>query len=175
MSLCDITSGYTLGCRDSMGGVHYFIFIQKEHVESVTESDGEATAIALESGERGWKIEQEEETSTANENPIGNRENGTYRVEQEAIVVLNDSQKETRNLVNLLAKNRLVVIAAKNDGTFVLLGKERGLMLGDGTGGSGTAKEDRSGFESLPFTGTERELAPVVDPTIIDGLLVPAS
>jgi hypothetical protein len=109
------------------------------------------------------------------ENPIGSRENGTFRVEQEAMIVLNDAKKETRTLINLLAKNRLAVIAALNNGDFVLLGKERGLMLGDGAGGSGTSKEDRNGFESLPFSGTERELAPVVDPDIIAALLVPAS
>jgi hypothetical protein len=87
---------------------------------------------------------------------------------------LNDAKKETRNLVNLLSKNRLVFVIAKNDGTFVLAGEERGMMLADGAGGSGTAKADRSGF-TLPFTGVEKSVAPTIDPDIIAGLLVVAS
>ena len=171
---CDLTAGYSLGCRDSQGGVHYVIALQLEHVETITKTSGEVTSITVANGERGWKFEQEEEVAMFEENPIGNRENGTYRVEENLSIVLNDGSKETRNFINLLAKNRIVFVVAKNDGTFVLAGETRGLMMADGSGGSGTSKEDRSGF-TLPFTGTEKELAPTVDPDIIAGLLVPAS
>jgi hypothetical protein len=173
---CDLTAGYSLGCRDSQGGIFYVIAIQKEDiaVNGITKSLGEVSAITLTSGSRGWKIEQEEETGMFEENPIGSRENGTFRVEENLSLVLNDAKKETRNLVNLLSKNRLVFVIAKNDGTFVLAGEERGMMLADGAGGSGTAKADRSGF-TLPFTGVEKSVAPTIDPDIIAGLLVVAS
>lgn len=171
---CDLTAGYSLGCRDSQGGIFYTIAIQKEDIASIAKTAGEVTAITLTSGSRGWKIEQEEETGMFEENPIGSRENGTFRVEQSLSLVLNDAKKETRNLVNLLSKNRLVFVVAKNDGTFVLAGEERGMMLADGAGSSGTSKEDRSGF-TLPFTGVEKTVPPVIDADIIAGLLVVAS
>lgn len=178
MSLCvDLTDGFTLDCR-RIGGIHYVIAFQKEHIESITVVDGEVTGITVANGERGWKIELEEEVSAFNFNPIGNRENGTYRVEEELNIVLNDSKRETRNLVNVLAQHRLIYIIVENDEKASVAGLERGLMLGDGTGGTGTAKEDRNGFETLPFTGTERALPPILDATLfenIDDFLIPAS
>jgi hypothetical protein len=30
---CDLTAGYSLGCRDSQGGIFYVIAIQTEHLE----------------------------------------------------------------------------------------------------------------------------------------------
>lgn len=177
MSCSDLTSGYTLGCREGMGGVHYVIAIQKDHIESngITKVDGEVTGITLKTGQRGWKIEQEEELAMFERNPVGNRANGTYRVPETLSLVMNDSSKETRNFINLIAKQRLVFVVAENNGTFSLAGEERGLMLGEGSGSTGTAKEDRNGFETIPFTGTERELPPTVDSGIIESLLVPVS
>jgi hypothetical protein len=178
MSFCeDISDGYELKCR-RIGGVHYAIFFQLEHIEDVTIVDGEVTAIDVKSGERGWKIAFEEETSTFEFPPLGSRENGTYRVEQNLTVVLNDSERETRNLVNVLAQHRLFVLVVENDGKASVAGLERGLMLADGAGGTGTSKEDRNGFESLPFTGTERGLPPVLSENLFDNIedfLIPAS
>lgn len=170
---CPLTEGYTLGCRDSQGGVDYVVAIQKEHITGITVAAGEVTAITIEAGEQGWKIEQEQATGMFDDNPIGNRENGTYRAEQSLTLVLNDRKRETRNLVNLLSKNRLVFVVVENTGRISLAGLERGLMLADGAGGTGTAHEDRNGF-TLPFTGVERELSPTVDPDIIAAILVPA-
>lgn len=177
MSFCqDISDGYELKCR-RIGGAHYAIFFQLEHIEEVTVSNGEVTAIDVKSGERGWKVAFEEETSMFEFNPIGSRENGTYRVEENLTVVLNDSERETRNLINVLAQHRLFVLVVENDGKASVAGLERGLMLADGTGGTGTSKEDRNGFESLPFTGVERGLPPLLDSTLladIDDFLTPA-
>jgi hypothetical protein len=170
---CPLTAGYTLGCRDSQGGVDYVIAIEKANIVDITVDDGEVTAIQLEEGSQGWKIEQEQATAMFEDNPIGDRANGTYRAEQNVTLVLNDRRKETRNLINLLAKNRLVFVVKENTGRYSLAGLERGLMLADGTGGTGTAHADRNGA-SLPFTGVEREVAPTVDPEIVAALLEPA-
>ncbi len=178
MSFCtDLTEGYELKCR-RLGGAFYAIFFQKEHINSITVVDGEVTAIDVANGERGWKVEFEEETSSFSFNPIGNRANGTYRVEQSLMAVLNDSDRETRNLINVLAQHRLIAVVVENDEKASVAGLERGLMLADGTGGTGTTKEDRNGFETLPFNGIERGLPPILDATLyenIDDLLVPAS
>jgi len=178
MSLCtDLTEGYELKCR-RLGGAFYAIFFQKEHIEEITVVDGEVTVITVANGERGWKVEFEEETSNFEFNPIGSRENGTFRVEEALNVVLNDSDRETRNLVNVLAQHRLIAIVVENDEKASIAGLERGLMLADGTGGTGTSKEDRNGFETLPFTGVERMLPPVLSTALyddIDDLLIPAS
>ena len=171
---CPITAGYTIGCRDSQGGIDYVIALQLENIDDVTVVDGEVTAITVATGEQGWKIEQEQGTGMFDDNPIGNRENGTYRSEQSLSLVLNDRKTETRNLVNLLAKNRLVFVVVENTGRISFAGMERGLMLSDGAGGTGTAHEDRNGY-TLPFSGTEREQAPTVLSSLIPALLEPAS
>jgi hypothetical protein len=99
-------------------------------------------------------------------------------VEENLTVVINDSERETRNLVNVLAQHRLFVLVVENDVKASVAGLERGLMLADGAGGTGTSKEDRNGFESLPFTGTERGLPPVLSEVLfenIEDFLIPAS
>ena len=172
---CPLTAGYSIGCRDSQGGIDYVIALQLENIEDITVVAGEVTAITVVVGEQGYKIEQEQGTGMFDDNPIGNRENGTYRSEQSLSLVLNDRKTETRNLVNLLAKNRLVFLVFENTGRISLAGLERGLMLADGAGGTGTAHEDRNGY-TLPFSGTEREQAPTVglNDAAILALLSPA-
>ena len=170
---CPLPAGYTLGCRDSQGGVEEVIAIEIANIESVTTTAGEVTAITMATGTQGWKLEQEQATAMFEDNPIGDRANGTYRAEQNLTLVFNDRAKETRNLVNLLAKNRLCFVVKENTGRYSFAGLERGLMLADGTAGTGTAHADRNGF-TLPFTGVERELSPTVDSSIVAALLTPA-
>jgi hypothetical protein len=170
---CPLTAGYTIGCRDSQGGIQYVIALELQNIESVAVTNGNVTAITMEAGKQGWKIEQEQGTGNFLDNPIGNRENGTYRSEQSVTLVLNDRKTETRNLVNLLAKNALVFVVVENTKRISLAGLERGLMLADGAGGTGTTHEERNGY-TLPFTGVEREQAPTVNENILAALLEPA-
>ena len=159
MSTCDITSGFTLGCRDNVGGITN-LYILSGSITSVTDvSEGLIGGITG-SGEF-FKYELFRQTSDFTEAITATPENGTVYYEQTANAVFFKLQSSTRNQIKVLAQNpNLKVIVQTNNGTvdgigqYWLLGQERGMQLLSGTGASGTAFGDLNGY-NLTFTGQE--------------------
>ena len=167
---CALTSGYTLDCRDSVGGVVEIYFIEKGNVASITEASGVVSAITKETGKVFRKYEQEQDTAFFVENLNANVQNGTIFYQQELTIALNKMQTALRNELLLLNKNRLVAVVKDANGIYWLLGKTRSLHATGGNSGSGTASGDRNGY-TFTYTATEPLLAPSVDSTIIAGLV----
>ena len=159
MSTCDITSGFTLGCRDNVGGITN-LYILSGSITSVTDvSEGLIGGITG-SGEF-FKYELFRQTSDFTEAITAAPENGTVYYEQTANAVFFKLQSSTRNQIKVLAQNpNLKVIVQTNNGTvdgvgqYWLLGQDRGMQLLSGTGASGTAFGDLNGY-NLTFTGQE--------------------
>ena len=159
MSTCDITSGFTLGCRDNVGGITN-LYILSGSITTVTDvSDGLIGGITG-SGEF-FKYELFRQTSDFTEAITATPENGTVYYEQTANAVFFKLQSSTRNQIKVLAQNpNLKVIVQTNNGTvdgigqYWLLGQDRGMQLLSGTGASGTAFGDLNGY-NLTFTGQE--------------------
>lgn len=155
---CALTTGYTLDCKDSMGGIVELYFIAHNDIASYTEASGVISAITKDSGKRFYKYEQERETASMTENFTSNVQNGTAYFAQELVIVLNKLQVATRNELSLLVKNKLAAVVKDANGLYWLLGKTRGL---DGTAGSaatGVASGDRNGY-TFTFTGMEPVMA----------------
>ena len=167
---CALTQGYTLDCKDSLGGLKSVLFIESENVSVDTESAGVITDIQLAVGKYFYKYELVKETSMFMETVTASVQNGTIFYAQELTIVLNKLQANTRNEILLLAKNNLVAIVEDKNGKYWYLGRDGGLDITGGTAGSGTAAGDRSGYE-LTFSGQEKELAPEVLDSIIGGLI----
>jgi hypothetical protein len=167
---CALTQGYTLDCKDSLGGLKSVLFIESENVSVDTETDGVITDIQLAVGKYFYKYELVKETSMFMETVTASIQNGTIFYAQELTIVLNKLQANTRNEILLLAKNNLVAIVEDKNGKYWYLGQNGGLDITGGTAGSGTAAGDRSGYE-LTFSGQEKELAPEVSSSIISGLI----
>lgn len=167
---CALTTGYTLDCRDSVGGVIEIYFIEKGNVSSVTEASGTVTAITKATGSVFRKYEQEQEVAFFVENLNSSIENGTEFYQQELTIVLNKMQVALRNELLLLNKNRLVAVVKDANGNYWLLGKTRSLYATGGNSGSGTASGDRNGY-TFTYTAKEPALAPVVDSTTVATLL----
>lgn len=159
MSTCDITSGFSLGCRDNVGGITN-LYILSGSIDTVsTVSEGLIDAISG-SGEF-YKFELFRQTSDYSEAITSTPENGTVFYEQTVNAVFFKLQSATRNQVKVLAQNpNLKVIVETNNGTvdgvgrYWLLGEDRGLQLLSGNGASGTAFGDLNGY-NLTFTGQE--------------------
>ena len=159
MSTCDITSGFTLGCRDNTGGISN-LYILSGSITSVTDvSEGLIQTISG-SGEF-YKFELFRQTSDFTEGITSTPENGTVFYEQTLNAVFFKLQSSTRNQVKVLAQNpNLKVIVETNNGTvdgvgrYWLLGEDRGMQLLSGTGATGTAFGDLNGY-TLAFTGQE--------------------
>jgi hypothetical protein len=171
---CALTQGYTLDCRDSLGGIVEVYFTEAANVTSTTEASGVITALTKASGKRFWKYELVKDTSMINQTLTSSVANGTVFYAQELQIVLNKLQVNTRNEILLLAKNSLVAVVKDSNGLYWYLGKTRGIDLTAGTAGSGTAQGDRSGF-SLTFTGSEPALAPSVQGSVANDLTTPGS
>lgn len=166
---CALTQGYTLDCKDSIGGIKAVWFIATGDVSSVAEASGVVTAITKASGKVFYKYQLVKNSSSLTENVNANVQNGTVFYAQELSIILNKLQANTRNEILLLAKNNLLAVVEDANGKYWLLGKQNGIDLTGGNGATGTAQGDRSGY-TLTFSGSEKELAPEVTSSLIAGL-----
>jgi len=181
MSTCDITSGFSLGCRDNSGGIKN-LYILSGSIDTVTTaSEGLINGITG-SGEL-FQFELFRQTSDFTEAITSTPENGTVFYEQSVNAVFFKLQSATRNQVRVLAKNPdLKVIVETNNGSvdgvgrYWYLGEENGMQLLSGTGATGTAFGDLNGY-SLTFTGQEPEPASELSGSlndVVSGITVPA-
>jgi hypothetical protein len=167
---CALTQGYTLDCRESLGGIKAVWLIAHANVSSVTEASGIVSAITKAAGKVFYKYELVKNTGALTETITASVENGTVFYAQELTVVLNKLQANTRNEILLLAKNTLMAVVQDANDKYWLLGRYSGLDVTGGTAATGTAQGDRNGY-SLTFTGGEKELSPEVNSGIIAGLV----
>ena len=174
MSTCDITSGFTLGCRDNTGGIAN-LYILSGSITSVTDASEGLISGITGSGEF-YKFELFRQTSDFTEAITSTPENGTVFYEQTLNAVFFKLQSSTRNQVKVLAQNpNLKVIVETNNGTvdgvgrYWLLGEDRGMQLLSGTGATGTAFGDLNGY-SLTFTGQEPNPASEISGSLSDAL-----
>jgi len=166
---CALTQGYTLDCKDSLGGIKAIWLINHANVTAITEASGIVSAITKAAGKVFYKYELVKNTGSLTETITASVENGTVFYAQELSVVLNKLQANTRNEILLLAQATLMVVVQDANDKYWLIGRVAGMDLTGGTSATGTAQGDRSGY-TLTFTGGEKELAPNVNSNIIAGL-----
>ena len=143
---CALTQGYTLDCKDSIGGLTAVYFAPWEDLGTVTLAAGVVTTLTMDATKRFYKYDLVKESSNFAEAVTTNVQNGTVFYTQTLEVILNKLQVNTRNEILLLAKNRLAVIATDNNGDNWFLGLGYGLDLTGGGSATGTAFGDRSGY-----------------------------
>jgi hypothetical protein len=154
---CDITSGFTLGCRDNVGSIKQ-IYILSGSVSSVSDAS-EGLINAITGSGNFYTFELFRETSDYAENVTVAPENGTVVYEQTVNAVFFKMQTSTRNQIKVLAQNpdiKMIVETNNQDNTskYVYVGEEYGVQLLSSAGGTGTLFGDRNGY-TLTFTGRE--------------------
>ena len=162
---CDITSGFTLGCRDNTGGIKN-LYILSGSITSTTGTEGLITGIT--GSGTFYKYELFRQTSNYSETISSTPENGTVVYEQSVTAVFFKLQSATRNKVKVLAQNPdLKIVVETNNtvggvGQFFLVGEDTGAQLVSGTGATGTAFGDLNGY-TLTFTSQEPDPASEID------------
>lgn len=164
---CALTQGFSLDCRDSIGGVKAVWFIAHANVTAVTQASGVVTAITDTSS--WYKYNLVKNTASLTENITGSVENGSVLYAPELNIIINKLQANTRNEILLLAQNTLMAIVQDQNNKYWLLGVQNGIDLTTGSAATGVAGGDRNGY-SLTFTGTEPALAPEVQASVVAGL-----
>lgn len=181
MSTCDITSGFTLGCRDNTGGIKN-IYILSGSVDSVVGSGADGLITSISGSGTFYKFELTRQTGDYVETINGSTENGTVFFDQTVNMPLHKMQSATRNQVRLLSKNvTLKMIVETNNGSsdgvgkFFYLGEQNGLSLNAGQGATGTAFGDANAY-TLTFNGQEPDPASEISGSdltaIMDGITI---
>lgn len=163
---CALTTGYTLDCRDSIGGIKEVYFMELSNVSGTTVASGTVTAIVKATGKRFFKYEQEINTADFTEDDKYSRENGTLYFEQKLSLVFNKYTAALMQELLLLAKNRLVALVVMKDGTNRYLGYLNGLMVSEGQYTGGKAMGDRNG-KTITLMGEETSPAYFVTDALI--------
>ncbi len=168
---CELTKGRSLDCKTSTGGINAVYFCQLDDVTALTGFDS-GTITDFEGVSTLYKYVLPRGTGSYTETITGSSENGTFFFEPSVTIMLHGLSGADANEIRLLAQNRLVVFVQLNarvstggHDTILCLGAENGVELTTGTGASGAAFGDMSGY-TLTFAGMERfPVAQVADYT----------
>ena len=168
---CDITSGFTLDCNDSNGGIEK-IFIANGPVESITEASGTISAITVGGSALTpsdfFAFEVPRQTSSFTETINVSNENGTVFYDLALTMILNKMEAAKRDQILLLSQNNeMVVVFKDNNSKYFSVGIQRGAYMTAGTSVSGVAYGDRNGYE-LTFSGMEEQPAFEVTGSIVE-------
>ena len=168
---CDITSGFTLDCNDSNGGIEK-IFIANGPVQSITETSGTISAITVGGSALTpsdfFAFEVPRQTSSFTETINVSNENGTVFYDQALTMILNKMEAAKRDQILLLSQNNeMVVVFKDNNDKYFSVGIQRGAYMTAGTSVSGVAYGDRNGYE-LTFSGMEEQPAFEVTGSIVE-------
>lgn len=178
MANCYITSGIeTTPCRDSIPGISKYLIANVDDILSITEVDGLITDITMSGGTNFFTFKVVPESSSFEQAPTVSVENNVSYYTQTITMGLGSMDAAKREQIKVLAAGNFAVIALTKNGKYWLLGKsgdqDTGLYSSGGSVGSGKSGTDASGAV-VEMTGNVAFLAPEVDATIIDALLVAA-
>lgn len=168
---CSITSGITLDCKDSQGGIEY-LYIADLPAYDTIDTDADGTLLSLTDDGQPvepdfYKFEVPKQTSSFTETINSSIENGTIFYTQEAVMIFNKLDAAKRDQIKLLAQNpKLLVVVKDANGEFHTIGVTRGAELSAGTRQTGTAFGDRNGGE-VTLQGLEPDPAFITDPSFV--------
>ena len=151
---CAIQAGYTIDCRESIGGLQAVYIAEFGNITTVTEVSGLVTGITKATGKRFYKFEVPRAVANATSSGTGSEENGSFFFTHQVVFPLNKRDSTTANIVRTLAKNKLMVVTLDMDGNYRMYGKGKGLYLATTESGSGTAAGDRNGY-NITLSGIE--------------------
>jgi hypothetical protein len=172
---CALTSGRTLACRDSIGGIKAVYFSELENKATLTAAtEGLISAFTLATGKQFWKYELIKETSEFEQKIVPNTANGTLFYETDLKLVFHKGDVTTRNQIKLLAQNRLMIIILDRNGVYWLMGEANGADLDPSSFKSGKAMGDMNGYE-INFKAIEETPMQSVTSSLIATLTSPAS
>jgi len=156
---CSITSGITLGCKDSQGGIEYLYIADLPSYDTITtDVDGLVESLDA-SGTPAtitwYKYEVPKQSSSFTETINADNTAQTVFYQQDALMVFTKMEAAKRDQIKLLAQNpKLLVVVKDGNGKFWSVGITRGAELSAGTVSTGTAYGDRNGGE-ITLTGLE--------------------
>ena len=153
---CALTQGFTLDCKDAIGGIKSVRFASLADWESLSVAYITGSVTFLAPSPVFYKYELDKEESSFNDDPTAGSNKGTFYYVPQITFILSKLDVAKRNEIQLLCRNRVVAIVETREATpqYWAIGVTNGLDFASGTGGSGTAAADLNGY-TLTFTGIE--------------------
>ena len=167
---CPLTASITAyDCETAAGGMQEVYILLYSDLASTTETANVVTAI--DDGAASWaKYELLEEVGVMAADELKDISNNSLYYDATCSFTMAKLSTAKRTELAILAIQRVVIIGKANDGTYWLMGAERGAHKA-GTNGSttGTAFADLSGY-TLGFMAKQTVDLVEVDATVIAGL-----
>ena len=166
---CELTQGYSIDCRDSIGGIKSVYISNYDNVSSYAETSGEITSITQVTGKNFYKYNLEKENGAFTETQTGSLENGTNFYEGELTFTVKKLAYAQIQELKLLALSRLWIIIEDNNGKYFSFGADQGADMLSSTHGTGQAFGDMNG-SSLTFSSKEKLPMFEIQSGVVSGL-----
>lgn len=170
---CPITTGYTIGCKDSQSGIEWIAISSYNGATVYTLGVG-ASASEIQSFSATssfYKYEQFTEQGSVTQEMETSNETGTIAFTETLVITLEVLDIATRDKVLALLQARVRVIVKTNRGDYILLGKKNGLRSSAASIGPGKMMGDLGGF-SVTLLGREPEPAHFIKESFVTTLIV---
>lgn len=155
---CLLTQGYTLGCRDSIGGIQeaYIGNFSSGATYTLNAVDDIIAFTGLTVSY--FTFEQEMETGEFNQTGAYSTENGTVFFDQQLTLMFHKNDSNLRNQLLILSQANMSVIVKDQRGEYWLLGYQNGVRAINGAMNTGKAFGDMNGV-TITLQGKEPEPA----------------
>jgi len=149
---CELSTGFTLDCKDGIGGIKQIVLVDKANVDSFTLDANEIVTLIVgpASGDL-YTYELPTQTGSFEETINFNRDNGTVFYTQTVNVMLQKLSSAKRLELQSVATARVIVFVEDTNGNWWAVGYEYGADLSTGTAATGTVLGDMNGY-TLAFT-----------------------
>jgi len=150
--MCELSSGFTLDCKDAIGGIKQIVLLDKTLVTGITlDASQVITAIAGPTDADLYTYELPTQTGSFEETINFNRDNGTVFYTQTVNVMIHKLSAAKRLELQSVAQARVIVFVEDTNGNWWAVGYEYGADLSTATAGTGTVLGDANGY-TLAFT-----------------------
>jgi hypothetical protein len=149
---CTLSSGFTLDCKDSIGGIKQIVLVDKTEVTSFTLDANEIVTLinGPASGDL-YTYELPTQTGSFEETINFNRDAGTIFYTQTVNIMLQKLSAAKRLELQSVAQARVIVFVNDTNDNWWAVGYEYGADLSTSTAATGTVLGDMAGF-TLAFT-----------------------
>ena len=150
---CELTAGFELQCKDTIGGIKAIYLQQQSFFRDITidpttqEVTGFPTADV-------YMYACPKHTGSFTEEVASSVENGTIYYTQTVTATFFKLSAARRKQLELVAKNRLIVFVLDNNNNIWMIGRTDGAEVTAMTTATGTAKGDLNGY-TITFTAEE--------------------
>ena len=172
---CALTSGVTrYNCEAPAGGIEEVYLLAFEELTSITVTACEVTAITTSGAPSTWyRYELNEEVGLLETTETKSVQNNSLFYDANLSFTVTKMEASKCNELNLLAIQRIVAIVKTVEGSYWLVGNERGCHKSGGTNNSstGTAFGDNMGY-SINLMAKQTTDVLEVDAAVIAGLTI---